>query len=172
MLVFLASLAMFFVGAIIMIVIVSGPRGLQSRTVLPSMLFVSTALLLGTSLTLHLASKAVQRERQLELRLWLLGSVGLGGTFCFVQSIGLAQLLLQHQLAPGMARAPGLLFALAGLHALHVLGGLIAVLLVTISAYRGQLDHESYSSLKLSCIYWHFMDVVWLLMLGVFLTLY
>ena len=59
-------------------------------------------------------------------------------------------------------------FVLAMLHALHVVGGMIGMGIVFVRAWQGRYDHESYFAIRFSALYWHFLDVVWLLMLVAF----
>jgi heme/copper-type cytochrome/quinol oxidase subunit 3 len=57
------------------------------------------------------------------------------------------------------------------IHALHVLGGVIYLAIVTQRALAGRYDHEHYTGVKHAAMYWHFLDLVWLMMFGTFLVL-
>jgi heme/copper-type cytochrome/quinol oxidase subunit 3 len=57
-----------------------------------------------------------------------------------------------------------LVFVLILLHAVHVLGGLIGLGRVVYGAYRDRYDHESYVGVQNVTWYWHFLDIVWLIM--------
>ena len=63
------------------------------------------------------------------------------------------------------------LFCFVLLHAAHVLGGIIYLAVVTVRAYRGVYDHEHFVGVRHAALYWHFLDVVWILMFGTFLLL-
>ena len=56
------------------------------------------------------------------------------------------------------------LFMLILLHALHVVGGIIYLIMVQVGAVSGLYDHESHAPVKHAAIYWHFLDIVWILM--------
>ena len=62
----------------------------------------------------------------------------------------------------------GMVVVLAVLHALHVLGGVVALGLVAVRSLKGRYDHERHWPVDFTAQYWHFLDVVWLCMLAVF----
>ena len=62
----------------------------------------------------------------------------------------------------------GMVFALAFLHALHVVGGVAALLLVVIRTWNRFYDHERNWGIRFAAQYWHFLDLVWLMMLAAF----
>jgi cytochrome c oxidase subunit III len=66
-------------------------------------------------------------------------------------------------------RLYGMIFFFVLVHAAHVLGGMIYLAIVTHRALDGRYDHENYVGVKHAAMYWHFLDVVWLLMFGTFL---
>jgi cytochrome c oxidase subunit 3 len=61
-----------------------------------------------------------------------------------------------------------MVIVLAVLHALHVMGGIIALALVTARAGLGRYDHERFWAIQFSAYYWHFLDLVWIVMLVAF----
>ena len=132
---------------------------------LPRLLWISTALILAASATLHFALQAVRRERQLELRRHLVMTCLFAGLFLIVQAPALARLLSQHRalLEQGM-HLYGLIFFLILLHAMHVIGGVIALAVTTRNAFAGKYDHENHAGMKHATMYWHFLDVVWIVM--------
>jgi cytochrome c oxidase subunit 3 len=62
----------------------------------------------------------------------------------------------------------GMVVVLALLHALHVLGGVVALAVVSVRSYLGRYDHERYWPVDFTAQYWHFLDAVWLCMLTAF----
>jgi cytochrome c oxidase subunit 3 len=90
--------------------------------------------------------------------------MGIG--FLFVQSDGMNRLLI------GLADAPtrnesayGYTFILAFLHAAHVVGGVIGLWWTARNALADRYDHERTIGLRFCAVYWHFLDIVWLLLL-------
>jgi cytochrome c oxidase subunit 3 len=57
------------------------------------------------------------------------------------------------------------------LHAAHVVGGIILLALVARKAFRGGYDHEHHLGVHHAALYWHFLDIVWLVMFGTMLGL-
>lgn len=62
--------------------------------------------------------------------------------------------------------ASSFLYILTGLHVLHLLGGLISLLVVLIKSVKKRYAEEDYVGIKVSAIYWHFLDFLWLYLLG------
>ncbi|MEM6551310.1 MAG: cytochrome c oxidase subunit 3 [Planctomycetota bacterium] len=133
---------------------------------MPWLLAISTVLILASSYTIHQALVAVRRERQAALRHWLMLTVGLTAGFLITQTPAMLQLLTDEALAEAgySSRLFQLAFFLVLVHALHVIGGVIPLLVITKRALDGKYDHEFYTPVKLTVMYWHFLDVVWLFM--------
>jgi cytochrome c oxidase subunit 3 len=138
----------------------------------PMGLWLSTAVVMAGSFTIHLAVRDVRRERQAGLRQWLLATLVIALIFVALQLIFLRQLLAIHieQQSHGIALY-GLIFFLVLLHGLHVVGGVISLLLVYRGARLGKYDHEQYYPVRNAALYWHFLDGVWLTMFFVFIAL-
>lgn len=185
---FLASLGMFFIASLITYLIIRdqaftrisnaipdsiatmGPETYASLK-LPISFWISTVLLVLVSFALHRACFMVRRERQQEFRFFLV--VGAIGAFAFViiQSFGMAHLLGEHfSKADGSMKVYGMSFTLSFLHALHVLGGLIFLGFVIRNAWNEQYDHERHWTVDNCASYWHFLDVVWAVMLIMFVV--
>lgn len=184
----LASLTMLFVASLVAYALIRlgvfgwpiMPDGSQAQPPaphsigMPGGLWVSTLIILGSSYTIHRAVDAVRRERQTAFRQWLLGTAGLAALFLLIQAPSLADLLGRQSAVaagPGSARLFHFAFFLIVVHALHVVGGVIPLGVVTHAAHRGRYDHEYHMPVKTLAMYWHFLDVVWLVMFGVLLLL-
>jgi heme/copper-type cytochrome/quinol oxidase subunit 3 len=173
MLLFLAALFMLFAAMMMAYVFIriSGPHHAQPHTVhLPQLLWVSTAFILGVSICFHGALKAVQRERQTMMRRWLALSLACAVGFICVQIPALWQLLEEHFKSRSQSGILlyGLLFIFILLHALHVLGGMFALIAVVRRGFKGRYDHEHHYGLSTAAMYWHFLDAVWLAMFAIF----
>jgi heme/copper-type cytochrome/quinol oxidase subunit 3 len=170
---FLAALTMLFGATMVGYIIVrlqnqmGPPRGAIN---LPWQLWASTAVILVSSFTIHRALQNVRAERQTRFCNALLITLLLGAAFLVLQGPAMASLVLQH--APQMSSALyGLVFAMVLLHALHVVGGLIPLTIITVKAHRHGYDHESHAPVQHVTMYWHFLDVIWLIMFFVLQTL-
>ena len=129
--------------------------------------------MLGGSVTIHFAVAAARRERQQELRRHLVMTCIFAALFVVVQTPAIVRLLSQHRAAAASQGVflYGLIFVLILVHALHVIGGLVGLGLTTANALRGRYDHENYTGVRSAAMYWHFLDVVWIIMfLGIVLT--
>ncbi len=172
---FLASLGMFFAASLASYCIIRANafRDLEREYLpltLPTSFWVSTALLIGVSFCLHRACFQVRRERLQPFRFWIGLATVLGVGFCFLQSFGMHYLMETHfSRADGSAKSYGICFTLAFLHALHVIGGLVFLLVILHGTYREKFDHERHWAVDNCANYWHFLDFVWFAMLATFL---
>lgn len=187
-LLFLASLGMFFIGSLITYLTIReqaftpipdavpgsildrGPQVYESLRI-PTSFWVSTIALVFVSGFLHRASWSIHRERQSEFKL-LLGLAWIAAlVFTLIQGFGMAWLLEQHfsDGGDGSMKVFGMSFTLAMIHALHVIGGMVFLGFVIYQAFRDRYDHERHFAVDNCANYWHFLDVVWICMLGVFL---
>ncbi len=170
---FLAALAMLFGATMVAYFIVRARQGAAPGFQLPRTLWISTALMLAGSVTIHFAVDAARRERQQELRRHLVMTCIFAALFVIVQTPAMIGLLNRHRELAASQRVflYGLIFFLILVHALHVLGGLVALAITTANALRGRYDHENYTGVRSAAMYWHFLDVVWIIMYaGIFLT--
>jgi heme/copper-type cytochrome/quinol oxidase subunit 3 len=146
---------------------------------LPHLLWLSTVLVVVASVTIQLAVSAIRREQQDRLRAWLVVTLLVGIAFVVIQIPSLGSLIRQHHeqmekfnaaggFPAGAISNPlfGLIFVYIQIHAAHVLGGIIQLIVVTRSAFAGKYDHEYFNPVKHTAMYWHFLDFVWLIMFG------
>lgn len=136
---------------------------------IPSVLIISTILLVGISAFLHLAVVRVSQERQKPFRTYLLLAGVLAVAFMATQTYGLVELIGNHrQSGDGETKLYGIAFTLAFIHALHVYGGFIFLGIVVANAFKQRFDHERHWSVDICASYWHFLDLVWIAMLATF----
>jgi cytochrome c oxidase subunit 3 len=126
---------------------------------------INTAILLSSSLTIHWALVSVKNGNRFGLKAGMASTFLLGLTFLTVQvneyvHIGFAP----HDSAQG-----SVFYALTGLHGAHVFIGLCLLLFVTIRAFRGHYSPEEHRGMEVPGIYWHFVDIMWVI---VYTTVY
>jgi cytochrome c oxidase subunit 3/cytochrome o ubiquinol oxidase subunit 3 len=123
---------------------------------------VSSFVLLMSSLTMVLALAAVQRGDQRALRTWLLATATLGLVFVGGQAFEFTSFVAQ-----GVTIHTNLFgssfFTLTGFHGAHVTVGIIMLLSLWVMALRGRITSENSLTVELAGLYWHFVDVVWIL---------
>ena len=164
LLIFLLSLTMLFLASIVGYLVIRfraetwPPPGLPP---LPAGLWISTAVLLVSSVTIQRALNHVRNNRPAALKRDLLITSGLGFAFLALQSFNWWK-LLSFPMQPNLYVFTFLM--LTGLHAVHVIGGLIPLGCTTFKAF-----HEAYSPQRhqgvLHCVlYWHFLDGIWMVL--------
>ena len=137
--------------------------------IVPRSLWLSTGLLLVVSAGLHFAIYAAKRSRFIPVMVRTTIALGAALVFLLVQSDAMSYLVLQTRSFDKSAFSPyPYTVVLAFLHALHVLAGLVGLLIVTTKAYLRLYDHEKHLGLEVCAIYWHFLDIVWVVMLASF----
>jgi cytochrome c oxidase subunit III len=120
-----------------------------------------TICLLSSSLTIHFAAKALQRDyRRLFLVLWLL-TIALGGLFLFGTAMEWHRLIYEHGLTISTNLFGTTYYSLVGLHAFHVTAGLIMLSLVAILGFTGRVGLSQSGRVEVLSLYWHFVDAVW-----------
>jgi len=140
--------------------------GPQPQDVLHVPIFL-TICLLSSSLTIHFAVKFLRSGRVGSFTLWwlltfVLGAVFLGGTFReWSHMIHDEGFTIQSNLF-GTSY-----YSLVGLHAFHVTVGLLALLTVLIFAIGGDVKSEHADRAEVLSMYWHFVDVVWVVVFTV-----
>ena len=127
---------------------------------------VSTFVLLMSSLAMVLALTAVVRGDKLQTRLWLTATVGFGTMFLAFQYYEFNSFV-----AEGLTISTNLFgstfFVLTGCHGLHVLIGVIWLTTLLILSWRDQLGAEKAMNVEIAGLYWHFVDVVWIVIFTV-----
>ena len=126
---------------------------------------IATAILIGSSFTMHLASRAATANRRTTAVWWLTVTSLMGIVF-------LSNQLLEYAQAPFSisSHAYGSIFYLmTGFHGLHVIGGLLFMLAVGAAIAGRTSRAPAHTTLEVCAFYWHFVDVVWVAM---FLTIY
>lgn len=125
----------------------------------------NTAVLVSSSITMHWAVEGVKHNNRRALKLGMLATLLLGATFLTVQINEYVHL----GFAPYDSAQASVFYGLTGLHGAHVFVGLTLLLFTTIRAFRGHFTAEEHRGVEVPGIYWHFVDVMWII---VYLTVY
>jgi cytochrome c oxidase subunit III len=126
---------------------------------------VNTAILLSSSITMHWAQTGIKNGNRFALKAGMLTTFLLGLTFLFIQINEYVHL----GFAPQDFAQGTIFYGLTGLHGAHVFIGLTLLLMVNIRAFRGHFSAEQHRGVEVPGIYWHFVDVMWVI---VFTTVY
>ena len=142
------------------------PTGPTPREVLETPIFF-TVCLLSSSLSIHLASKLLERgKRGAFLSLWFL-TILLGGLFLFGTGQEWHRLIYQHGLTISTNLFGTTYYSLVGLHAFHVTAGLLMLGIVLLFGLAGRVGPEQSARVDVLSMYWHFVDVVWVVVFTV-----
>ncbi|MEY3735273.1 MAG: Cytochrome c oxidase subunit [Cyanobacteriota bacterium] len=125
---------------------------------------INTALLVMSSFTFHRAGKELQQQRRDGCRLWLLITAALGATFLAGQMV--EYFSLPFGLTSNLFAST--FYALTGFHGLHVTLGVIMIAIVWWQARQGGgLSHSHPFGFEAAELYWHFVDVIWLVLFAI-----
>jgi heme/copper-type cytochrome/quinol oxidase subunit 3 len=166
---FLGSECLFF-GSLIATYLVYKNRSLEGP--FPQQVFnipftsVSTFVLLMSSLFMVLALAAIQRGDRLGTLVWLMATALAGSTFLGGQYFEFTT-FYREGLWLGTNLFGTTFFVLTGFHGTHVTIGVIWLLSLWVQVWRGQLRQEHSLSVEIAGLYWHFVDVVWIVIFTV-----
>lgn len=126
---------------------------------------VNTLILVTSSFTMHWATQSVKRNNRAGLQAGMVLTFLLGLTFLLTQAIE------YHRIGFNTADESfaATFFGLTGLHGVHVFVGLTILLAITIRSFRGHFSPEHHQGVEIGGIYWHFVDVMWII---VYVTVY
>ncbi|WP_224995000.1 cytochrome c oxidase subunit 3 [Cesiribacter sp. SM1] len=137
---------------------------------LPQLFTITTVILLISSITMHLAKRAVRQDNLAAGRLLLGLTLVLGTAFLVGQWMSFGQLVAQDIYFVGGSAIQSFLYVLPFMHGLHIIAGLIFVGIVLFRIYRYQVHGRNMASIEMCATFWHFLDGLWLY-LFLFLTL-
>jgi cytochrome c oxidase subunit 3 len=162
----LASLGMGF-GALLVFYLIMGMRAAQwppaGTPELPDALWISTFVLLASSGTMHWALRSVKRGRQRSVCIALSGTALLAVAFLASQTANWFVLAALNMPA-SLNMFAACFYLLTGLHGLHVLGGLVPLGITLVKAFRRRYTADSHAGLRYCAVFWHFLDVTWIVM--------
>jgi cytochrome c oxidase subunit 3 len=164
--VLLLSLSMLFAASLAGMLVVRSraevwpPSGMPA---LPGGLWISTLLIVASSATIAWALKGIGRGHTRALRQGLATTLVLGLAFLASQTVNWFVLIAEN-VTPRLNLFAFSFYLLTVLHALHVVGGLVPLAVVTLRAWRGAYSAEAHAGVGYVATYWHFLDVVWLIL--------
>jgi cytochrome c oxidase subunit III len=142
---------------------VAGP---QPKDVLDIPIF-NTVCLLSSSLTIHLATRALRNAKVSGFGIWWLITLILGSIFLVGTGIEWHRLIFEKGLAISTNLFGTTYYSLVGLHAFHVTVGLLAISIAMILTLLGKVKPQHSERVGVFSMYWHFVDVVWVVVFTV-----
>ena len=127
---------------------------------------LSSFVLLMSSLTMVLSLSAVNRDDERAARIWMLATAFLGMVFIGGQVFEFTE-FNQKGLGYTTNTWTSAFYTLTGFHGVHVTIGIIMLMSLFIGSFTGRISQESAEKVEIIGLYWHFVDVVWLVILTV-----
>ena len=169
MLLFIISEVMIFGAfftAYFFIRVVNGDPWPAEGTELPKLIAgINTAILISSSFTLHWAETALKADNRFGFQAGIFTTFALGATFLFIQINEYVHI----GFSPQDSAQGTIFYGLTGLHGAHVFIGLTLLAMVVVRAFRGHYSSAEHHGVEVPGIYWHFVDVMWVI---VYLTVY
>ena len=167
----IASILMMFAGLTSAFIVKSNLVGWRDIK-MPKVFWVSTAVILLSSVMIQMALRSFRQREMKKYRL-LIGLTVLSGiVFVVLQWMGFKELWeLQNITFKGVSGAGQFLYVIFGLHALHVIGGVIVLTVLFAKAFFGKTKVYSSIPVEVAATYWHFVDILWIYLLVFFIVI-
>jgi heme/copper-type cytochrome/quinol oxidase subunit 3 len=133
---------------------------------------VNTVVLITSSVTMVMAWASLMRKQLGRYRLFMLATVGLGLVFLVIKYFEYSE-KFHHHLYPSTNNFLGLYFTMTGLHALHVIGGMVTNFYFAFPGAKLWEKNEMWLTNRVehAGLFWHFVDLVWIFLFPVFYLL-
>jgi cytochrome c oxidase subunit 3/cytochrome o ubiquinol oxidase subunit 3 len=140
--------------------------GPQPKDVLHAPVFY-TICLLSSSLTIHLAIRTLRQQSIMSFAIWWSATIAMGGTFLYGTAREWSRLIYGEGLTISTNLFGTTYYSLVGLHAFHVVVGLILLSVVLIFTFLGAMKPQHTERVDVLSLYWHFVDAVWVVVFTV-----
>jgi cytochrome c oxidase subunit 3 len=157
---FLVTVLMIF-AALTSAYIVRQAEGNWLEYELPEIFWVTSGIVLLSSVSMQVAYFAAKRDNFIGLRIGMVLTVLLGFAFLVGQWYSWVALVDREVFFVGNP-AGSFLYVFTGLHALHLISGVIFLIIVLISTYRYKVHSQALNTLEMATTYWHFLGGLWL----------
>ena len=164
----IGSIIMMFAGLTSAYIVKSNQAGWQPIS-MPQVFWYSTAVIVLSSIVMQTALRSFKQREMNQYRVLMVTTFLLGIVFIVLQWFGFQQLWNSGVQFKGASGAGQFLYVIAGLHAVHVFGGVIALFIMSLKAFFGSKKLYSSVPVELVTTYWHFVDLLWIYLLVFFL---
>lgn len=160
----IVSLVMAFGGWTSAYIVSRSRKDWVSELDLPNAFFISTGVIILSSITYILAKRMVQQGKAKAATYLLLATLALGGIFIGLQFMGFSEMVSQgyYFTGPTSNVKSSYVFLIAAVHIAHVVAGLISLLVVLYNQIKGKYAPNNMLGLELGAYFWHFLDILWL----------
>jgi cytochrome c oxidase subunit III len=159
----LASIVMMFAG-LTSAYIVKRDQPNWTSFELPKLFWISTLAIVLSSVTIHLAQQSFRRRDMMKYRALMTATAALATIFLITQVIGFQQVnaIGIRMVGSGSPSSGSFLLAIVGLHMLHVLGGIVAIVVLFFRAFSRKTRNYNPMPVEITATYWHFVDILWI----------
>jgi cytochrome c oxidase subunit 3 len=165
----LGSIIMMFAGLTSAYIVKRDQPGWTTFAI-PRAFWYSTAVILVSSLTVQMAQRSFKEREMLRYRNLITATAVLGILFVILQWAGFRTIWNSGVTLKGSG-AGQFLYIIAGLHALHVVAGVIALIILFIKAFGTRIRSYNSVPVELMSTYWHFVDLLWLYLFIFFMAI-
>jgi cytochrome c oxidase subunit 3 len=118
---------------------------------------IITSVLLLSSVSMNRAETAIAHDDRRTFLRWLLLTAAFGIVFL----VGVVGIEWRGHIRPSDGAYGAMLYMMTGIHAFHVLSGVILILMIWALGRKGEFSGERHWGVEATAVYWHFVDVVW-----------
>jgi cytochrome c oxidase subunit 3 len=130
---------------------------------------LNSIVLFGSGATMHFALENWKHKNFMKFASWITTTMVLGTMFLIGQGIEYTKLITEdHATWGGSGIFGASFFTLTGMHGFHVFCGVIYLFVLLLQASAGTYTFKKYTGLTLGTLYWHFVDVIWVLLFSIF----
>ncbi|MBF7091770.1 heme-copper oxidase subunit III [Flavobacterium sp. ALJ2] len=167
----MVSMTMMFAGLTSAFVVSKSRTDWLKDFQLPSAFFYSTLVIIGCSVTFHLAKTAMQKDNRKATTNLLLTTLALGILFVVLQFVGFEQIVANGYYFTGAESTitTTFLYVVTVTHLFHLAGGIISLLVIIYNHFKQKYNSTQTLGIELGAMYWHFLDFLWVYL---FLFLY
>lgn len=166
----IASILMMFAGLTSAFIVKSNLTGWKNIE-MPRVFWYSTAAIIASSIAIQMALRSFKQREMGHYRMLVAVTLGLGILFLVLQWVGFKSLWDQNIRFAGSTGAGQFLYVIFGLHAIHVVGGIIALIVMFCKAFFGKTKLYSSVPVEVAATYWHFVDILWIYLLIFFIVI-
>lgn len=159
---FLVTVTMFFAAFTSAVVLRQGAANWLYFKI-PITFTISTITIVLSSMTMQWAYYAAKKNEIAQNRIALWATLALGITFVVTQYLGFGALINENVFLAGKSSnvAGSFFYVIVGLHALHVIGGILFLVFTLAAAYQYKVHSKNLLRINLCTTYWHFIGALW-----------
>ncbi|HEA29849.1 MAG TPA: heme-copper oxidase subunit III [Leeuwenhoekiella sp.] len=159
----IVGLSMMFAGLTSAYIVSKERKDWLSDFQLPQAFYISTGLIILSSLTMIFAKRAIKSNAAAQAKLFLAATLVLGIAFVYMQFVGFDEIIANGYFFTGSESnvTTSFIYAFVITHIAHVVGGLIVLVVMFVNNFRGKYTAGNMLGISLGATFWHFVDILW-----------